>query len=262
MVWLTIIFMSLSRIVLGMNSFRCSEVDIDSRSFVGSYWRTLWGELYTNWLCWWKHNESFISTHWKWQCRSLLPLDYTEVVEAHYDKSVISLSDILDVFFENHDYTTLYPKRYASAIYYTEDEQREEAESVIKYTLVGNAGIVWYRRVMSQRRFFHCTIMWMRNICSTSTISRIHQQWCFSCCMNTTGIFEHGSLNLTYFLLWQSSHSSLCLPTDSMLVFLDSMTWIMWAKFSTVLTCLIISSWSVSCGLPELDLSVCFYDWA
>lgn len=102
----------------------------------------------------------------------------------------------------------------------------------------------------------------MRSICSTSTISRIHQQWCFSYCMNTTGISEHGSLNSMCFLLWRSSHSSLFLLKDSMLVFLDYMTWIMWVKSSTVLMYPIISNWSVSCGLPELDLSVCFYDSA
>ena len=102
----------------------------------------------------------------------------------------------------------------------------------------------------------------MQSICSTSTISRIRQQWCFSYCMNITGIFEHGSLNLTYFLLWRSSYSSLFLLKDSMLVFLDFMTWIMWKKSSTALMFPIISNWNVSCGLPELDLSVCFYDWA
>ena len=111
--------MSLSRIVLGMNSFRCSEALIGGL-FGVSYTRIGYaGGSITN--------PSFQHIG-----------NYTEVVEAHYDKSVISLSDILDVFFENHDYTTLYPKRYASAIYYTEDAQREEAESVIKYTLTGD----------------------------------------------------------------------------------------------------------------------------
>ena len=67
---------------------------------------------------------------------SLSSLDYTEVVEANYDKSVTSLSEILELFFENHDYSVVYPKRYASVIYYTEDMQREECEYYMKHYLV------------------------------------------------------------------------------------------------------------------------------
>ena len=66
----------------------------------------------------------------------LSTLDYTEVVEANYNKSIISLSEILQLFFENHDYSVVYPKRYASAIYYTEEEQREESEYYMKQYLV------------------------------------------------------------------------------------------------------------------------------
>lgn len=66
----------------------------------------------------------------------LSSLDYTEVVEANYNKSIISLSEILELFFENHDYSVVYPKRYASVIYYTEDEQREESEYYMKHYLV------------------------------------------------------------------------------------------------------------------------------
>ncbi|CBK24017.2 uncharacterized protein [Blastocystis hominis] len=99
--------MSLSRIVIGMNSFRCSE------ALIGG----LFGVQFT---------------------RIGYAGDYTEVVEANYNKSIISLSEILQLFFENHDYSVVYPKRYASVIYYTEEEQREESEYYMKQYLSGD----------------------------------------------------------------------------------------------------------------------------
>ena len=62
--------------------------------------------------------------------------EYFAADKANYNKSIISLSEILELFFENHDYSVVYPKRYASVIYYTEDEQREESEYYMKHYLV------------------------------------------------------------------------------------------------------------------------------
>lgn len=63
-------------------------------------------------------------------------IDHTEVVEVNYDESVISLSDILRVFFENHDYSTRLPQRYASSIFFTELAQYDEAMYFMKTRLV------------------------------------------------------------------------------------------------------------------------------
>ena len=63
-------------------------------------------------------------------------LDYTEVVEVNYDKNIISLSDILEVFFENHDYARYHSKRFASSVFYTTRDQQEETHSFIKQNIV------------------------------------------------------------------------------------------------------------------------------
>ncbi|MGB3542501.1 peptide-methionine (S)-S-oxide reductase MsrA [Rubrivirga sp.] len=61
---------------------------------------------------------------------------HNEVVEVTFDPGVISLHDLLVVFFTTHDPTTLNRQggdrgtQYRSGVYYTSDEQRESAESV------------------------------------------------------------------------------------------------------------------------------------
>ena len=62
---------------------------------------------------------------------------HAEVVEVTFDPDVVSLRDLLGVFFATHDPTT--PNRqgadvgtqYRSGVYYASDEQREAAEAVV-----------------------------------------------------------------------------------------------------------------------------------
>ena len=62
---------------------------------------------------------------------------HNEVVEVTYDPDVVSLEDLLGVFFATHDPTTLNRQgadrgtQYRSGVYYTSEAQREAAESVI-----------------------------------------------------------------------------------------------------------------------------------
>ena len=65
-------------------------------------------------------------------------LDHTEVVEVNYNPKIIDFSSILKVFFDNHDYSTYHSKRYASSIFYTTDDQRDEALFYINNLLVSN----------------------------------------------------------------------------------------------------------------------------
>ncbi|MFZ6051487.1 peptide-methionine (S)-S-oxide reductase MsrA [Halocola ammonii] len=59
---------------------------------------------------------------------------HAEVVQVHFDPSVISFAEILEVFFATHDPTTLNRQggdvgtQYRSAIFYHSDEQKEIAE--------------------------------------------------------------------------------------------------------------------------------------
>jgi peptide-methionine (S)-S-oxide reductase len=63
---------------------------------------------------------------------------HAEVVQINFDPSVISLRDILNVFFAIHDPTTLNRQgadvgtQYRSGIYYHTPEQKEIAENLIK----------------------------------------------------------------------------------------------------------------------------------
>lgn len=63
---------------------------------------------------------------------------HAEVVQIKFDPSVISLQDILNVFFAIHDPTTLNRQgadvgtQYRSGIYYHTPEQKEIAENLIK----------------------------------------------------------------------------------------------------------------------------------
>ena len=63
---------------------------------------------------------------------------YAEVVDITYDSDIISLSDILDIFFVIHDPTTLNQQgadrgtQYRSVIYYKNDLEKEIIEDAIK----------------------------------------------------------------------------------------------------------------------------------
>jgi len=63
---------------------------------------------------------------------------HAEVVEIEYDPRIISFRDLLAVFFATHDPTTINRQgadigpQYRSAIYYTSEEQKNEAEAFIK----------------------------------------------------------------------------------------------------------------------------------
>jgi peptide-methionine (S)-S-oxide reductase len=63
---------------------------------------------------------------------------HAEVAQIKFDPSVISFKDVLRVFFSVHDPTTLNRQgndvgtQYRSAIFYHNDQQRQDAEDVIK----------------------------------------------------------------------------------------------------------------------------------
>lgn len=62
---------------------------------------------------------------------------HNEVVQVTYDPEVVSLDDLLGVFFATHDPTTLNRQgadrgtQYRSGVYYSSDAQRETAEAVM-----------------------------------------------------------------------------------------------------------------------------------
>jgi peptide-methionine (S)-S-oxide reductase len=62
---------------------------------------------------------------------------HVEVIRVAFDPSEITFRDLLEVFFEVHDPTTLnrqgndVGEQYRSVIYYTSEEQKKEAEEVI-----------------------------------------------------------------------------------------------------------------------------------
>ena len=63
---------------------------------------------------------------------------YAESLKIEYDPNIISYDDLLAVFFNTHDPTTLNRQgndvgtQYRSAIFYADDEQKTKAESLIR----------------------------------------------------------------------------------------------------------------------------------
>ncbi|KAK8796009.1 hypothetical protein WA171_003973 [Blastocystis sp. BT1] len=115
--------MSISKIVLGMQSFRCSE------ALIGG----LYGVTFTR-----IGYSGGVKLHPTYRRIG----DHTEVVEVHYNTKLITLSDILEVFFENHDYSAVFPSRYMSSVFYTDERQKDETEYFIKHNLEGDVATV------------------------------------------------------------------------------------------------------------------------
>ena len=65
-------------------------------------------------------------------------IPYAEAVRVTYDANVVSLPDLLDVFFDAHDPTTLNRQggdvgtQYRSAIFFANEEERAIAEEAIE----------------------------------------------------------------------------------------------------------------------------------
>lgn len=63
---------------------------------------------------------------------------HIEVVQVEFDPSIISLDDLLSVFFSSHDPTSMdrqgndAGQQYRSVIFYTSDEQHEKISSFIE----------------------------------------------------------------------------------------------------------------------------------
>ena len=64
--------------------------------------------------------------------------DHAEVIKIEYDPTLISYGDLLSVFFNTHDPTTLNRQgadigtQYRSVVFYTSPSQKEEAEKLIR----------------------------------------------------------------------------------------------------------------------------------
>jgi peptide-methionine (S)-S-oxide reductase len=78
---------------------------------------------------------------------------HAEVVQVRFDPSVISLRDILNIFFAIHDPTTLNRQggdvgtQYRSGIYFHTPEQREAAENLISEL---NAQKIWDSPIVTE----------------------------------------------------------------------------------------------------------------
>jgi peptide-methionine (S)-S-oxide reductase len=78
---------------------------------------------------------------------------HAEVVQVHFDPTIVSYRDLLNVFFAIHDPTTLNRQgadvgtQYRSAIFYHDDEQKRIAEELIKDL---NAQKIWDRPIVTE----------------------------------------------------------------------------------------------------------------
>lgn len=58
--------------------------------------------------------------------------DHTETVELEYDTEKTSYSDLLDIFWNNHDPTIMCSRQYMSVIFYHDEQQKKLAEESLK----------------------------------------------------------------------------------------------------------------------------------
>ena len=78
---------------------------------------------------------------------------HAEVAQVHFDPSIVSYHDLLNVFFAIHDPTTLNRQgadvgtQYRSAIFYHDDEQKKVAEELIKDL---NAQEIWKGTIITE----------------------------------------------------------------------------------------------------------------
>ena len=86
---------------------------------------------------------------------------HAEVIYIEYDANLVKYTDLLTVFFASHDPTT--PNRqgndigpqYRSAIFYTTEEQRDEAEKFIaEINLSNEAGAILVTEVVPLEKFY------------------------------------------------------------------------------------------------------------
>lgn len=78
---------------------------------------------------------------------------HAEVVQLTYDSDEVTFRDLVEVFFTIHDPTTLNRQgndvgtQYRSAIFYHSDEQKREAEDVVKRL---TAGKLWNNPIVTE----------------------------------------------------------------------------------------------------------------
>jgi len=78
---------------------------------------------------------------------------HAEVVQVHFDPSIVSYRDLLNVFFAIHDPTTLNRQgadvgtQYRSAIFYHNDDQKMIAENLIEEL---NSQKIWDQAIVTQ----------------------------------------------------------------------------------------------------------------
>ena len=79
--------------------------------------------------------------------------DHTETVQLEYDPNRTTYSDLLNIFWKNHDSTASHKAQYMSAIFYHDDEQkqfaeqtRDEHQKMLKRTIV--------TKILPAKRFY------------------------------------------------------------------------------------------------------------
>jgi len=79
--------------------------------------------------------------------------DHTETVQVDYDPSVISYSQLLDIFWRNHDPEgRSWSRQYMNAVFYHNEDQRLQAEAS-KTSLAQELGINVKTKVVPLRSF-------------------------------------------------------------------------------------------------------------
>ena len=74
--------------------------------------------------------DHFVSPSYESVCRGRS--GYTEAVKVVYDPSVLSYAELVEIFWQSHDYSTPRKTQYASALFYRNKSQKQIAKQSMK----------------------------------------------------------------------------------------------------------------------------------
>lgn len=99
--------------------------------------------------------------------------DHCETTQIQFDSRVVGYSQLLQTFWERHNYATKIPHQYKSAIFYNDDGQREEAEASLARVKKGQLGQARFNEMAVQTVILPATTFYIAEL--------YHQKYFLQC---------------------------------------------------------------------------------
>lgn len=99
--------------------------------------------------------------------------DHCETTQIHFNPDKVTYKQLLQIFWERHDYVTLIKEQYKSAIFFNDEQQRIEAEASRDLVRTGEIG---------QARFKGMDVLTVIEAASTFYVAELyHQKYYLQC---------------------------------------------------------------------------------